>query len=85
VVTGETLEGQQVLVIWRNLTGEGTVSNAALDEFFQKRDYSTRDREFDRIYVNGDNNLENLKTGDEVWKVGLIEEVFFGGMFGGDL
>lgn len=86
VVTGETLDGQQVLVIWRNLTGEGAVTNAALDEFFQKRDYSTRDREFDRIYVNGDNNLENLKTGDEQWKVGLVEEVFFGAMFeGGDL
>ncbi len=85
VVTGETLNGQQVLVIWRNLTGEGAVSNAALDEFFRKQGYSTRDRDFDRIYVNGDNNLENLKAGDEVWKVGLIEEVFFGGMFGQDV
>ena len=32
--------------------------------------------EFDLIYVNGDNNLENLRREDETWKVRLIEEDF---------
>jgi len=27
-------------------------------------------------YVNGDNNLENLRRGDQTWKVRLIEEEF---------
>ena len=42
----------------------------------QKREFNPRDTEFDLIYVNGDNNLENLKRTDETWKVRLIEENF---------
>ena len=34
------------------------------------------DMEFDLIYVNGDNHLENLRRPDETWKVRLIEEDF---------
>ncbi len=37
---------------------------------------STRDFEFDAIYVNGSNNLPNLKQDNENWKVHLIEEEF---------
>ena len=33
-------------------------------------------REFDVIYINGDNNLENLRLDDEQWKVVLIETEF---------
>ena len=47
-----------------------------LDEFFQKQGYNTQDMEFDVIYVNGDNNLENLKKDEDTWKVRLIEEDF---------
>ncbi|WP_278453892.1 hypothetical protein [Phocaeicola plebeius] len=43
--------------------------------------YSTRDKEFDKIYVNGDNNLENLKTDGDAWKVTLIEQEFSKRMF----
>jgi len=43
--------------------------------------YNTLDFEFDLIFVNGDNNLENLKVGDEKWKVCLIEEEFKKRMF----
>ena len=32
-------------------------------------------------YVNGDNNLENLKAPDDTWKVRLIEEDFHRLMF----
>ncbi len=35
-----------------------------------------RDFEFDTIYVNGSNNLPNLKLDKENWKVRLIKEEF---------
>jgi len=73
VVTGQTLAGEKVLVIWRNLAEK---DNAALDAFFDKQKYNPRDMEFDLIYVNGDNNLQNLRREDETWKVRLIEEEF---------
>jgi adenine-specific DNA-methyltransferase len=52
-----------------------------LDEWFTKQGYSSKDREFDLIYVNGSNNLENLKLPDDTWKVRLIEEDFHRLMF----
>ncbi|WP_083940641.1 DNA methyltransferase [Rudanella lutea] len=73
VVTGQTLKGEKTLIIWRN---QDEVDNAALNEWLQKSGYNPRDREFDRIYVNGDNHLENLRRDDETWKVTLIEEEF---------
>jgi len=73
VVEGASPQGERVLVIWRNTREK---SNAELDEFFQKQGYNTRDAEFDVIYVNGDNNLENLRRPDETWKVRLIEDDF---------
>lgn len=38
--------------------------------------------EFDVIYVNGSNNLPNLKLDEENWKVRLIEEEFMKRMWG---
>lgn len=73
IVQGTNSAGEKTLVIWRNTQEK---SNADLDEFFLKQGYNTRDMEFDLIYVNGDNNLENLKRPDETWKVRLIEEEF---------
>ena len=55
--------------------------NLVLDEWFTKQGYSSKDSEFDLIYVNGDNNLENLKAPDDTWKVRLIEEDFHRLMF----
>lgn len=80
VVEGKTRAGEETLVIWRNVAEK---SNADLDAFFLKQNYNTRDTEFDRIYVNGDNNLENLKTDGDRWKVVLTEEAFGKLMFGG--
>ena len=70
--------GQQekVLIVWRKLTDDIEKDNLMLDEWFQKNRISTRDFEFDTIYVNGSNNLPNLKREDEHWKVRLIEEEF---------
>ena len=75
-VEGKTLSGDKVLVIWRTLTDNPEQDNLMLDTWFGKRNYSTLDFEFARIYVNGDNNLENLKIGEERWKVALIEAEF---------
>lgn len=73
VVTGLNPAGEKTLVIWRNVAEK---SNADLDAFFQKQGYNTKDMEFAVIYVNGDNNLENLKRTDETWKVRRIEDEF---------
>lgn len=80
-VTGALPDGRQALIIWRKLTGEPEQDNLVLDEWFKRQGYSAKDSEFDLIYVNGGNNLENLKTGDDAWKVRLIEEDFHRLMF----
>jgi len=80
-VTGTMPDGRRTLVIWRKLTGDQEQDNLVLDEWFTKQGYSTRDYEFQLIYVNGDNNLENLKAPDDTWKVRLIEEDFHRLMF----
>ena len=83
-VTGTTPEGRKTLVIWRKLTGDAEQDNLVLDTWFKgKQAYSVRDTEFDLIYVNGDNTLENLRVDPETWKVRLIEEDFQRLMFDG--
>ena len=82
-VTGTTPNGRRTLIIWRKLTGEPEQDNLVLDEWFKRQGYSTRDYEFDLIYVNGDNNLENLRTPEQTWKVRPIEEDFHRLMFDG--
>ena len=66
----------KVLIVWRQLTGDLEKDNLVLDEWFQKNRISTRDFEFDTIYVNGSNNLPNLALAEDTWKVRLIEEEF---------
>ena len=80
VVTGKNLAGEKILVVWRDCIQH---NSTALNQFLEKSKYNPLDAEFDRIYVNGDNNVENLKTGDERWKVVLIEEEFGKRMFEG--
>jgi adenine-specific DNA-methyltransferase len=83
-VEGTMPDGRKALVIWRKLTGNPEEDNLVLDEWFTKQGYSSKDSEFDLIYVNGGNNLENLKTPDDTWKVRLIEEDFHRLMFAGE-
>ena len=79
VVQGRThREGLKTLVIWRNCKA---VDSGALNAFFDKMDFRTRDTEFDLIYVNGDNTLPNLKRDEDHWKVVLTEEEFAKRMF----
>ena len=78
IVTGKNLAGENILVVWRDCTQH---NSTALNQFLEKSKYNPLDTEYDRIFVNGDNNVENLKTGDERWKVVLIEEEFGKRMF----
>ncbi|MBU2488071.1 MAG: hypothetical protein KKA60_01645 [Proteobacteria bacterium] len=78
VVEGENRQGERVLVLWRNVK---EMDSGKLDAWFQKQKYNTQDMEFDLIYVNGDNNLENLRRQDQTWKVRLIEQEFSRLMF----
>lgn len=78
VVEGANRNNDKVLVIWRNVK---ETPNEELETFFNTLDIRTKDQEFDLIYVNGDNNLENIRREDETWKVRMIEEDFFRLMF----
>ena len=80
-VTGTMPDGRRALIIWRKLTGNAEQDNLVLDTWFTRAGYSAKDSEFGLIYVNGDNNLENLKAADDTWKVRLIEEDFHRLMF----
>jgi adenine-specific DNA-methyltransferase len=80
-LTGTTPDGQRTLIIWRKLTGDPEQDNVVLDEWFMQQGYATQDSRFQLIYVNGDNNLENLKTPGDTRKVRLIDEDFHRLMF----
>ena len=81
-VEGITPDGRKTLIVWRKLTGDSEQDNLVLDVWMTDRlKISTKDFEFDLIYVNGGNNLENLKLADDTWKVRLIEEDFHRLMF----
>ncbi|MEW8143693.1 MAG: site-specific DNA-methyltransferase [Candidatus Thiodiazotropha endolucinida] len=73
---GNTEDREKVLVVWRKLSGNLEEDNEVLDEWFRKLDIRSRDSEFDVIYVNGSNNLPNLRREGEHWKVRLLEETF---------
>lgn len=77
-VEGTTREGDKTLVIWRNL--EAT-DNAETQRTFRKIYDSVRSMEFDQIYINGDHHFDNLRQGEDSFKVKLIEETFFKKMF----
>ena len=93
-VTGTTPDGKRALIIWRKRPGgdepEGIEQdNAVLDAWFRTQKYSTSDSEFDIVWVNGDNNLANLRQedtpddglGETGWKVRIIEQDFHRLMF----
>ncbi|MBV9216218.1 MAG: site-specific DNA-methyltransferase, partial [Acidobacteria bacterium] len=74
-VMGTLPDGRKTLVVWRKLTGNPSEDNLVLDTWLtDKLQINPRDMEFDLIYVNGDNNLENMKLDGDKWKVRLIEE-----------
>ena len=80
-IEGTLPDGQRALVIWRTVTDDLRQSNAALDAYFTKYRINPADREYDVIFVNGDSNLENLRTANETWKVQMTEIEFKKRMF----
>ena len=80
-IEGTLPSGERALIIWRNITDNLLESNAALDAYFQRYRINPADREFDVIFVNGDNNIANLKNTEETWKVRMIEPEFKTKMF----
>ena len=80
-IEGTLPDGRRALVIWRTVTDDVLKSNAALDAYFTKYRINPADREYDVIFVNGDSNLENLRTANECWKVQMTEIEFKRRMF----
>ena len=80
-IEGTLPDGRRALIIWRTVTDNILASNAALDAYFLKYRINPLDREYDVIFVNGDNNLENLRTANETWKVQMTEIEFKKRMF----
>ena len=80
-IEGTLPSGERALIIWRNITDNLLESNAALDAYFLRYRINPADREFDMIFVNGDNNIANLKNTEETWKVRMIEPEFKARMF----
>lgn len=80
-IEGTLRDGKRVLIIWRNITNDLLASNAALDAYFTKYRINPQNRDYNIIYVNGDSNIENLRTDDEHWKVVRTETEFNKRMF----
>ena len=78
IVTGHNNDGEHILVIWRDTKKH---SNEELEDFVNTMEFNPLDGEFDTIYINGDNNLQNLRKDEDTWKVRLIEEEFHKRMF----
>ena len=86
-VSGSLRDGRKALVVWRKRPGGETPEgieqdNLVLDEWFAAHGgFADGEGGYDLVYVNGGNNLENLKTAADTWRVRLIEEAFHRLMF----
>lgn len=88
-VTGATPDGRRALVIWRKRPGGEDPAgieqdNLVLDEWFKAQGHLADEPSFDVVWVNGTNNLENLKSPHYTWAVRLIEDDFHRLMFDTD-
>lgn len=77
-VLGSDPDGRRIIVVWRDCD---LWPNDRLEEKCRQAFESFRPDEFELVYVNGDNHLPIIKTGEESWKVNLIEETFHARMF----
>ncbi|MGB7213335.1 MAG: DNA methyltransferase [Gemmatimonadales bacterium] len=85
-VTGSLPDGRSALVVWRKRPGgddpEGMEQdNLVLDEWVKQQDLTASGKSLDVIWVNGTNNLQNLKDGAASREVRLIDEDFHRLMF----
>jgi len=77
IVRGTTRDEKQVLVIWRTVP---EMDNDQLNDFFEAH-LTGESQEITDIYVNGDNNLANIRPDDQHWTVHLTEKCFHRLMF----
>lgn len=75
-VKGKLQDGSSAIIVWRTVTDDVILSNAALDAYFTSQCKDWDLRTIDSIYVNGDCNLELLKKPGEHWKVVRTDKVF---------
>ena len=80
-VTGKTRKGKQALIIWRDCN---KIDNQQLNTLLANPDFNIKNNTLDIIYVNGDNNIDNLRTEESSWRTTLIEQEFNKKMFGAD-
>ena len=66
----------EVLIIWRKLTGDIEKDNLVLNKWFKTTIVDDKSIDFNLIYVNGSSNLMTLREADDKWRVSLIEEKF---------
>jgi adenine-specific DNA-methyltransferase len=78
VVEGTTRAGIKTLVIWRDMD---TTTHDDVEKLLRRFYDSQRTRDFQQIYINGDHQLENIRTEEDHFKIKLIEETFFKKMF----
>ena len=78
IVQGINRQDDRVLILWRNLN---EVDNDALDAWFIAQDFNSENPNFDLVYVNGDNNLQNLCPTNQTWRVLLTDAEFHRLMF----
>ncbi|WP_019215185.1 hypothetical protein [Legionella tunisiensis] len=68
IIIGTNQKEEPILIVWRKVKEK---DNTQLEEFLDKQGYNPRDTEFQHIYVNGDNTLEDPHS-----KVKMIEIEF---------
>lgn len=73
VVQGMNHNEQRVLILWRNLE---QMDNDVLDNWFTQQGFNSDEPGFNLLYVNGDNNLENLRPANQTWRVLMIDAEF---------
>jgi adenine-specific DNA-methyltransferase len=79
-VTGTLPDGNRALILWRAITGDLAISNAALNAFFSQYT-EAENSDFDVFFVNGYSNMEALRPAKADWKVLNIEDEFKARMF----
>lgn len=80
-IEGTLPDGKRALIIWHDITDNIQLTNAALDAYFLLFFPTAKDRTFNVIFTNGDNNLSALCTEKEKWTVEIIEKIFKQRMF----
>lgn len=78
IVQSVNRQDDRILILWRNLN---EVDNDALDAWFIAQGFNNDSPQFDLVYVNGDNNLENLRPANQTWRVLLTDAEFHRLMF----